>query len=235
MGPVVQIRSGITPGPIHNILRAETFAFRLANRPDFYIDNSTVVFYASDILAHGCHLSSWESRADGDLWSLIAAEIVTRPKDSVRVFKVKAHSSPEDAVDAVHQWLAAGNAAADKMAKTTLAVYTQESSFQTRVIQETTRIDHAFVCSKVLHRISLHLREKLKEEPSDEVRQNPPFVCNLTQENTREWQLEKLEYFNSPTWDDKWLQLVQHYFSLLKWPAMEEKLALIEIMLDLCI
>ena len=44
--------------------------------------------------------------------------------------------------------------------------------------------------------------------------------------------------FVSSTWDEKWLQLVQHYFTLLRWPNLEKPsvpMALMEIMLDLCV
>ena len=44
--------------------------------------------------------------------------------------------------------------------------------------------------------------------------------------------------FTSSTWDEKWLQLVQHYFSLLRWPDQEKPsvpMALVEIMLDPCV
>ena len=217
------------PGAVHNILRAETFALyqvlRFANRPDVYIDNSTVVFHANEVLTHGFHPSSWESRADGDLWSLVAAEMVSTPKDSIRVLKVKAHSSLEDAVDSFHQWLVAGNAAADSLAKATLTTYLKENKAESRSLHETTTIDDAFVCSRLLHQISLHVRDTIKESPAMDTRQDTLDsrpVENLPSEDVRPWQLDKVAHFNPPTWDEIWLQLVQ-YFSLLQWPELEQR------------
>ena len=175
------------------------------------------VFYASEVLAHGFHPSSWESRADGDLWSLIAAEMVSRPKDSIRFLKVKAHSSLEDAVDSFHQWLMAGNAAADRLAKATLTTYLKENKMESRALHDTTKIDDAFVCSRLLHQISLHVRDTIKQAPAMDTHQDTLDsrpVENLPSEDVQPWQLDKVAHFNSPTWDENWLQLVQHYFSL---------------------
>ena len=215
MGRLTHISSGITRGLVHNILRAETFALyqvlRLANKPDVYVDNSTVVFYANEILTHGFHPSSWESRADGDLWPLIAAEMLSRPKDSIRVIKVKAHSSLEDAVDSFHQWLVARNAAADRWAKIALPTYVKENQLDSCAIPELTKIDDAFICSRLLHQISLHVRETVKEPTALDVHQNRPGGCpsEPSVENVQPWHFDKVAHFNSPTWDEKWLHLVQ--------------------------
>ena len=43
----------------------------------------------------------------------------------------------------------------------------------------------------------------------------------------------------NPTWDEKWLPLVQHYFALLQWPSVDQvspvSISLVEIMLDFCL
>ena len=149
MGALAPVSSRITPGPMHNILRAETFALyqvlRLANKADVSIDNShsTAVFYANELPTHGFHLSSWEVRADGYLWSLIASEIVSRPKSSIRLLKIKAHTSLEDAVDSFRERLAAGNAAADRFTKSALASFVAENKVENQASIETTRMKDA--------------------------------------------------------------------------------------------
>ena len=62
---------------------------------------------------------------------------------------------------------------------------------------------------------------------------------NLPSEEVQPWQFDKVAHFNSPTWDENWLQLVQHYFSLLQWPGLEQRnptpTSVVEIMLNLCL
>ena len=150
MGMVSEVISGIMPGPLHNILRAETFALlqvlRLCCEADIYIDNSTVVLYANDMIRNGFRPALWESKADGDLWALIASELVLRSPDSIHVYKVKAHMAFEEAANSFQQWLVTGNAAADKLAKRALASHVEDNNLQDRTTQESTQIDDAFRC-----------------------------------------------------------------------------------------
>ena len=96
----------------------------------------------------------------------------------------------------------------------------------------------------MLHQCSLKLRDRIKETEKRTIR----CVQDQTQQvaespldaapNCAQWVFPPVTTFDSTTWDEKWLQLVQHYFSLLKWPDLEQPsapVALVEIMLDLCI
>ena len=58
-------------------------------------------------------------------------------------------------------------------------------------------------------------------------------------EEAQPWHFDIIARFDSPTWDETWLQLVQHYFTLFKWSSLEQRnpapISLVEIMLDLCL
>ena len=174
-----------------------------------YIDSSTVVFDANDILANGFKPSSWEARADGDLWALTAAELISRPNESIQRLKVKAHSSPAEAVDSFHHWLIAGNAAVDRLAKLTLALCKREPPSKSNFPGNLT-------CSQLLHQMSLYVRETVKEVPKENM---PRQICAdhnddfQPLEETQPWQFQQLAKFDSQTWCEKWLQLVQHYYA----------------------
>ena len=198
--------------------------------------------YANDILRNSFRLAHWESKADGDLWALIASELVSRPPNAIRVLKVKAHMAFEEASDSFQQWLVTGNAAADKLAKRALTAYVDGNNLQNRTTQESTQIDDAFRCAQKLHLLSLRIREVVKERPDSS--HMPPLSSGAGEPReekveVKPWPFHQVQTFNSPTWDEKWLQLVQHYFALLEWPSVDQRLpvpiSLVEIMLDLCL
>ena len=246
MEMVSEVTSGLTPGPLHNILRAETFALlqvlRLCCEADIYIDNSAVVLYANDILRNGFRPAHWESKADGDLWTLTASELVSRPPNARHVFKVKAHVAFEEASDSFRRWLVTGNAASDKLAKRPLASYVEDNNLQNRTTQESTQIDDAFRCAQKLHQLSLRIRDVVKKKP--DCSHMPPLSSGAGEPReekveVKPWPFHQAQTFNSSTWDEKWLLLVQHYFALLQWPSVDQRLpvpiSLVEIMLDLCL
>ena len=209
----------------------------------FWLSFRTLLCYAKEVLTRGLHPSSWEeARADGNLWSLIASKIVSQSKDSIRVLKVKAHTSLEDTVSSFHQWLRAGKAAADRLAKSALASFVTKSNAENRALHETTKIDDAFACSKLLHQISLHVRDTSRESPEQGNHQNAPDgrpTGNISLGEVQPWQFDTTARFNSPIWGEKWLQLIQHYFSLFRWPSLEQRnptpISLVEIMLHFCL
>ena len=59
----------------------------------------------------------WAAGPVSDLWSAIAAEVVTRPPGFITVTKVKSHLDPSEASGTYEQRLIAGNAKADFWAK----------------------------------------------------------------------------------------------------------------------
>ena len=203
MGPISNVSSGITPGPLHNILRAETFALlqtpRLPTAADVYIDNSTVVYDANDILTHGFQMSKWEGRADGDLWSLIAAELISRPVGHAQVFNVTAHSSREHAVDCFQQWLVAGNDAADKAAKQSLMSLVSKNNLGSLRIRETSSLHDAFVSSEMLHQLSLKLREIIKGTEKQTPGEKPSEALALpnTPGDTNPWSFQAIAPYST--------------------------------------
>ena len=93
----VEVSSGLTTGNLHNIARAETMAIvrtlQLFDQPDIFCDNSGVVRNLLYILEHGFHFVDWRNHPNSDLWSQVAALIVTRRPNSVTITKVKSHRS----------------------------------------------------------------------------------------------------------------------------------------------
>ena len=77
----VQTASGLTSGGVHNIARAETMAvlkgLEVFTIVDLFCDNSGVVRRLEQILQHGFDFVSWRSHANVDLWSKVAAQIVS--------------------------------------------------------------------------------------------------------------------------------------------------------------
>ena len=64
--------SGPLPGPVQNILRAETYALLQILRQTVpctvYCDNATVCQYFQDLLTEPFCLADWHTKADPDLW-----------------------------------------------------------------------------------------------------------------------------------------------------------------------
>ena len=145
----------------------------------------------------------------------------------------------EEAANSFQQWLVTGNAAADKLAKRALASYVEDNNLQNRTTQESTQIDDAFRCAQKFHQLSLRIREVVKEKPDCP---HVPLLSSGAGVSNEEKVVVKpcqMQTFHSPTLDEKWLQLVQHYFTLLQWPSVDQvspvSISLVEIVLHLCL
>ena len=165
-----------------------------------------------------------------------AAEVISRPAGSIQILKV----NREQALDAFRQWLITGNDAADRSAKFSLKTFASQNNLASVCLQETSAIEDAFRCSERLHQCSLRFREIIKdaEKQTSGAELSKINIPPTPFEGTDPWVFQTVTHFISPTWDEKWLQLVQHYFTLLCWPSLEKPsvpVALMEIMLDLCV
>ena len=119
---------------------------------------------------------------------------------------VKAHSSREHAVDCFHQWLVAGNDAADKAAKQPLISFiVSKNNLGLLHVRETSSLHDAFVCSEMLHQLSLKLREIIKDTEKQTPGENPSEALALpnTPGDTNPWSFQAIALFNSLTWDEK--------------------------------
>ena len=101
-------------------------------------------------------------------------------------------------------------------------------------------IKQSIACSHMLHEISqlvFQARED-KERDTDE-RHNSRGADNVAAEEDLNYFPRDIIFANIPscsTWDPRWLEVVTHYFSLLKWPRPEpvapRPISMLELMLD---
>ena len=110
-------------------------------------------------------------------------------------------------------------------------------------MRERRAISQAVVASQFLHdlseRVFLLRKETSTHQPEGEglplqkwIPQDPdPRTFSL-------WTFKPITPQGHPTWDENWINIVQHYFSL-KWPqggfASDPGISLLELLLDLCI
>ena len=243
-GSLALLGSGPTPGPIHTILRAETFAvlwtLRAVKDVSLFVDNSTVVHGLNSILSCGFDRQAWDTKADIDLWVEIAAEIVARPAGLAKVTKVKSHVDSARLITPYDHWIKEGNDAADGYAKAALRTL-QRSLIGWCPVAEGQAIDQAFLASRCLQDLSERAFRLRKDNPlppplETAPSQPTPGVCPVSYSS---WTPQRTSPVASCTWDDRWITLVLHYFGQLKWPdevpAADSGISLLEIMLDFCI
>ena len=238
------LASGPSPGPFHNILRAETYAILVALRTviriHLFVDNSTVVNSLHRLLNVGFDPYHWVSGPDVDLWAAIAAEVITRPPQSIFVTKVKSHQDPSCAESLHERWLIAGNAQADHWAKLALSDLAR-CKLQWDSLAERQALQDAFLSSQFLHDLSdkvFALRKKLDKDEDIPLPQasapSLPDPCIF-----QVWSFQTCTSLSDTTWDSNFLLLLQHYFTLLEWPVearqQDPGISLLEIMLDFCI
>ena len=244
-GCFVQLSSGRTPGYIHNIARAETYAvlqaIDLVRTCTLYLDNQGVVTNFLKILNGGFNPIVWRGHPNLDLWVRIANVIVSRPPGSFHVVKVKSHLDPSAAPSRVEAWKIRGNDCADRLAKAHLLQEVQERpEFHQRARTYSQFIEDTVSCSFMFQEISqLVFQARKEKETSGHLaanahEQDPDFVDPTLVFGPRVIDTSLLPV--STTWDVKWLHLVAHYFSLLKWPQPEpadaRPMSMMEMMLD---
>ena len=246
LGEMDLVAAGPTPGPVHNILRAETYAVLMALRAvtnvALYVDNSVVVHCLRLILERGFTYFDWESRPDCDLWAAIAAELISRPFGSVSVVKVKSHSRRQDARSPMAQWIIAGNDYADCQAKKAFRQAVDGTHFEKQVKEENKAIDEAFLASQLLHALAertFQIRSTKKQKEEDKLQLADMRLGSPSTVPVTPWFFRGLASYVHETWDEKWLRLTEHYFASLKWPKeanpSDVGISLMEMMLDLLI
>ena len=241
--------SGPLPGPVQNILRAETYALLQILRQTVpctvYCDNATVCQYFQDLLTEPFCLADWHTKADPDLWVEISQLLFAAGPHLARVQKVKAHLDVRQAQSDQEAWLILGNAQADAFAKKA-----QKSALQARfTLQHKHHVMSCRASFKSIPRIWAYLqavseevftqrrRRRQQAEPSPSVPAwSPPIpsqeICRLHYEYTP----SLLQAH--PRWDPNWLKLFLCYFSLLTWPPAHLTLgpvSFVELAFDLLI
>ena len=223
-----KVSAGLTPGYVHTIARAETYAvlqaIRSSSACDIYVDNQGVFLNLRRICSDGYKALDWKQQANGGLWRQISQAVLTKPQGSIQVTKVKSHRNPGDAKDPKDLWTILGNDHADKVAKDELCVQTRDNHWSTTRYKDYDQyIKDSVLCSEYLHEISkMVFKERkpverptvqhvieLQDAPGVEVRYVPLYQQPSPIPETKMWDL-------------KWLQLVLHYFSLLRWPDPDQ-------------
>ena len=236
--------SGLTPGYVHNIARAETYAvlqgMKLARSCTFYIDNQGVVTNLRKILSNGYNPLVWRGHPNVDLWTEIAGIVVSRGPACFQVIKVKSHQEAAAATAREIAWIIKGNDKADRLAKQHIWEFVQDKpQLQNRGPKYDQFIQHTLLCSAMLQEISQLVfqtrKEKERESPGDfgPAGDNQDAGANII------YSPHVIDVSNIPsssTWDARWLDVVVHYFSLLQWPTPEpmdpRPCSMLELMLD---
>ena len=221
----VEVSSGLTTGNLHNIARAETMAIvrtlQLFEQPDIFCDNSGVVRNLLHILEHGFHFVDWRNHPNSDLWSQVAALIVTWRPNSVTITRVKSHRSLPHNAPEEERWKTRGNDFVDNCAKGAVKRYLdlEIPNFRSWVHDEENQIDLAIKCTSILHNISSHVFLARKAKAAQRAPDVPRDVQPSGTESTYlpHFTLNSLDD-SCITWDPKWLDLVKQYFSELRWP-----------------
>ena len=110
------------------------------------------------------------------------------------------------------------------------------------VSSEKHRMEQAFLATQYLHDLSSTLFKIRNEQeiPRSQARGQvqAQIAQPLDESNFEVFQFQPPSPFLSPKWDPKWLALVDHYFSLIRWPrgqASGPPISLLEVMVDLLI
>ena len=158
--------SGPLPGPMQNILRAETYALlqvlRQAVLCTVYCDNATVCQYFRDLLSEPFSLANWHTKADPDLWLEMSQLLFAMGPGLVWVQKVKAHLDVRHAQSDHEAWCILGNSQADAFAKKA-----QKTALQARLaLQHKHHINSCRQSLKHLPRIWGHTFRRLVKRVS---------------------------------------------------------------------
>ena len=171
--------------------------------------------------------------------------IWSRPLNSVRVFKIRAHRSVSSIQNPQEKWLAQGNDQADALAEDFLQERAQAlcaTNANWSASSEKHRLQQAFLATQYLHDVSNALFKLLNEQeiPRSQARGPTPAqnVPPLDESQFQVFPFESPSPFLSPKWDPKWLALVFHYFGLIRWPqgqAQGPPISIMEVMVDFLI
>ena len=227
-----EVASGLTSGGVHNIARAETLAVLKALEavrcPDIFCDNSGVVQRLSRILSYGFDFVSWRSHPNVDLWSRIAAQVVTRPAGSITITKVKSHQSIPENASAEEKWKAQGNDFADRSAKNAVKTYLDAKVPNYREWKRDE--EESAKTLALLHEVLNSRKKQLPQpqaDPNEDAPQEDPLVPHAPFYVINEVDV------SGNTWDPRWFES----FPLLTWPPADQNppgpmVSLLELMLD---
>ena len=203
--------SGLTPGYVRNIARAETYAFlqamKMVCRCTLYVDNQGVVTNLQKIFSHGFNTLLWLAHPNFDLWLEIANIIVS-------------HQDASAASNSQLAWIIRGNDKADSLAKRHLWEFVQGMpDLHDRANQYDHFIRHTPLCSSMLQEIShmvLQARTDKEKEPDDDPRRDGdvPKHDDGVNYSSREIALSNIP--SSSTWDPRWLDVVACYFLIFE-------------------
>ena len=183
----------------------------------------------------------WRGHLNFDLWLEIANIIVSRGPEAARVIKVKSHQDPSAAATSHLAWMILGNDRADRLAKQFLWNFVHgKPDLQNRASEYENFIKQSATCSHIHQEISQLVFQvpKDKEKDADE-RDSRRQLHILPEEEDLNYLPRDIVFANIPsccTGDPKWLEVVAHYLSLLKWPCPEpanpRPISMLELMLD---
>ena len=224
-----EVASRLTPGYVHNIARAETYAvlqgLKMVRACTFYVDNQGVVTNLRKILDSGLNPLFWRGRPNFDLWSEIANVVVSRGPGIFNVNKVKSHQNACAAATSELAWIIRGNDKADALAKRHLQLFVQDKpELHNRGKRYDQFIQRTLLCSSMLQEVSqlvFQTRKDKEIEPEGEARaardqQDADAVINYS---AHDIPLSNIP--SSCTWGARWLDVAAYYFSLIKWPESE--------------
>ena len=112
--------SGQTVGRPQTINRAELGALAAAIRKFEQLvasSDSSYVVKMFQKLATGCRMRAWPMTKNGDMWKEIEEAVKSRPRVSITVNKIKAHSAAQEGESMDERARRLGNDAADRLAK----------------------------------------------------------------------------------------------------------------------
>ena len=216
------------------------------NRCKIFCDNQGVVQVLQQILDSGYDPFQFRSHPNVDIWSRIQQLIVSRPRNSVVVEKVKSHQDSSRALSPSEQWKALGNNAADELAKHVLETHNGtlwEQQPNWTVSQENKRLDQAFLATQFLHELSTHLfqarNSRTPQEQPEEATEEVETELRPPEHTYSCLPIEIPVSFPGKKWDARWLTLVCQYFSQIRWTSCPAPLAgeisCLEMMVDLLI
>ena len=237
--------SGVTPGPWHTIARAETFAVLAAlecfRSVHIICDSKGVVSRLRFLLSNPFMPLKWRGHPNFDLWNLIAHLIISRPDGLIQVTKVKSHAPTIELQDPWVKWISLGNDHADTLAKTTLSTHVTERLVNTPQWSphgEKRSVELASKATQFLHEMSELLFKIRKDQAADQPHEADAVVLVEDPALFQPHPFQSPEVFPGFKWDRRWLDLVLHYFSLLKWAPicpLNVGMSCIEVLLDFLI
>ena len=176
-----------------------------------------------------------------DLWTQISNIIVSRGPNAFQVVKVKSHQNASEAKTSLDAWIIRGNEKADELAKNQMLEVVQANpDLHDRARLYERFVQDAIQCSHLLQEISQKVFQARKEqEHSLKTDRNSGPGQEPLEDDDTVFSCREISFVNIPSssmWDPRWLEVVAHDFSILRWPDPEpvnaRPVTLLELMLD---